>query len=794
MVARLPSAVILLAVVASVAAAPPLPQVPQANDNLVIAAPITRWDDAIPLGNGLMGGLLWGEERTLRLSLDRGDLWDERPSGAQLWWKKYTYAKGVARVRANKADTVNQWWDSPYNGVTPTKLPAGRLEIELAPGQRVAAFELNLATAEGFVRLRGKPRVRAFFSAIEPVALMWIPGTSPASYDLVPSGSRPGRDGGPSSGGAVARLGYPAAQHGKNESAKWYVQDAADGFQYCVYLESARVDNGTLLAIAVTSTTDGPDPRELAQQRCERALAKGYAAMLQLHASWWRTFWNQSAVRLPAQDAHILRQYHTVQYLFGAASRRGAPPIPLQGVWTADNGGLPPWKGDYHNDLNTQMTYIAYQSAGHFDQGLSYLDFLWDRREVFRRFARDFYGTSGLACPGVMSLAGQPLGGWGQYSMSPTMSAWSAHLFYLHWRYTMDDTFLRKRAYPWASAVGHCMLELLKPDENGVLKLPLSSSPEIFNNSPRAWLEPNTNYDLMCLKMLFLALEEMADACDRTDAAAVWAQAAAALGDFHCDTAGRLLVDSTTPLPGSHRHLSNIIGLHPFNLITIESGPESRRHITASIRQWDQLGTHAWTGYTFSWMSCLRARVGDAEAALRNLDIYARAFVTRNGFHVNGDQTRSGFSGFTYRPFTLEGNFLAAQAVQEMLLQSWSPTPGKRNTEIIRIFPAMPWRWHSASFRDLRSEGGHRVSAVRENNATTWLQIVAGRDGVVRIRDNFEGRQPVWNLGKVKKTGSNYLATLNQGQTLTATLAKPAAIPAAPANLAQPVIIATPAK
>ena len=179
---------------------------------------------------------------------------------------------------------------------------------------------------------------------------------------------------------------------------------------------------------------------------------------------------------------------------------------------------------------------------------------------------------------------------------------------------------------------------------------------------------------------------------------------------------------------------------------------------------------------------------------MRNLDIYARAFVTRNGFHVNGDQTRSGFSGFTYRPFTLEGNFLAAQAVQEMLLQSWSPTPGKRNTEIIRIFPAMPWRWHSASFRDLRSEGGHRVSAVRENNATTWLQIVAGRDGVVRIRDNFEGRQPVWNLGKVKKTGSNYLATLSQGQTLTATLAKPAAIPAAPANLAQPVIIATPAK
>ena len=113
------------------------------------------------------------------------------------------------------------------------------------------------------------------------------------------------------------------------------------------------------------------------------------------HAAWWEAFWSQSSVTLPAAELAISRQYHLVQYFHGAASRRGAPPMPLQGVWTADNGGLPPWKGDYHNDLNTQMTYIAYQSAGHFDEGLSYLDYLWDRREVFAEFARDFYGTPG---------------------------------------------------------------------------------------------------------------------------------------------------------------------------------------------------------------------------------------------------------------------------------------------------------------------------------------------------------------------------------------------------------------
>src|ERR1700752_3438331 len=113
-----------------------------------------------------------------------------------------------------------------------------------------------------------------------------------------------------------------------------------------------------------------------------------------------------------------------------------------------------------------------------------------------------------------------------------------------------------------------------------------------------------------------------------------------------------------------------------------------------------------------------------------------KAFILCNGFHVNGDQTKSGYSGMTYRPFTLEGNFLASQAVQEMLLQSWSPTPGKINTGIIRIFPATPKKWGDASFSDLRAEGGYKVSAIRKNNRTVWFSISAAKTGIVRIEDN----------------------------------------------------------
>ena len=282
------------------------------------------------------------------------------------------------------------------------------------------------------------------------------------------------------------------------------------------------------------------------------------------------------------------------------------------------------------------------------------------------------------------------------------------------------------------------------------------------------------------------ALGEQADA-------GRWQQLADGLGDYHVALDGELLLDRETPLRESHRHLSNLIGIHPFNLITIEGGDEDRRRIGASLDAWDSLGTDWWCGYSWSWMGCLRARVGDGEQALRHLDVFAQAFTSRNGFHVNGDQSGSGFSKFSYRPFTLEGNFAAMQVTHEMLLQSWSPTPGTAGSEVVRLFPAMPWRWHDARFGDLRAEGGHLVSAQRENNATTWLKIVAGTDGTVRIRDNFGGSEPRWSLPGVTRVGHNCGVFLLRGQAVQATMDRPAAPPPEPENAARPVILqATP--
>jgi alpha-L-fucosidase 2 len=755
----------------------PLP--PDASLNLKLAAPVKTWDEALPLGDGAMGVLLWGETNLLRLSLDRGDLWDERPSPTFLRVRdQFNWASLQRLVASNRIDEFNAICDANYNyNGSPTKLPAGRIEITLDPSQKVESFELNLATAEGVVHGKAAELARAFVNAADveqPVALIRIHGPPLKEVRLKTPAS-------------VKKLGYPAPLTGEAEGLRWFEQPAADGFSYAICAAWKRDGDSTLLAMTVATSAEGKSSRAVAQRRVEEALKEGYEKLFSHHADWWAKFWEHSSVNVPEPD--ILRHYYLVRYFYGAASPRVAPPMPLQGVWSADAGSLPPWKGDYHNDLNTQMTYLAYRTSGDFDEGLCFLDFLWDRLPVFRKFAKDFYHAPGAAVPGVMSLAGQPLGGWGQYSLSPTMGAWNAHLFYLHWRHTGDKKFLLERAYPFCREIGNCLRALLKPDTNGVLVLPLSSSPEIFDNSRRAFLKPNSNYDLASMKMLFLALAEMADAAGDEKESLGWAASAKQLGELHVAPDGTLLLDESTPLPGSHRHLSNLMALHPFNLVTVDGGERDRQIIAASLKDWDSKGTGAWCGYTFSWMSCLRARVGDAEAALRNLDIFVHAFILRNGFHANGDQTKSGFSDFTYRPFTLEGNFLAMEAVHEMLLQGWSPTPGRRDTEIVRIFPATPWRWHDVGFENLRAEGGWIVSARRENNATTWFKIWATRDGVLRVRDNFGGREPKWNLPGVAKADGNFEIKLKAGQSLEAELVKPKTFPPAPANVAAPVVI-----
>ncbi len=125
-------------------------------------------------------------------------------------------------------------------------------------------------------------------------------------------------------------------------------------------------------------------------------------------------------------------------------------------------------------------------------------------------------------------------------------------------------------------------------------------------------------------------------------------------------------------------------------------------------------------------MACqYESRAFDGKGAAQALRTFAECFCLKNTFHANGDQTKSGKSRFTYRPFTLEGNFAFASGIQEMLLQS--------HTGTIRIFPALPEEWKDVSFEGLRAMGAFLVSAQMEGGEITRVRIYSEKGGMLKI-------------------------------------------------------------
>lgn len=409
------------------------------------------------------------------------------------------------------------------------------------------------------------------------------------------------------------------------------------------------------------------------------------------------------------------------------------------------------------------MTYWPYLTANHLEEGACFLDFLWDRLPQAQAFARDFYDAPGACFPGAMALDGTTVGGWAQYSYSPTNSAWLVQSFHAHWRYTMDRVFLSQRAYPFGLAVAECIESILQEDEDGMLVLPLSSSPEIYNNTLAAWLRPNSNHDLALLRWLFGAMAEMADALDQSQDAHRWRGILQrlhhlAVAEVDGRPVGPLMIDRAQGLFESHRHHAHLMGIFPLGILNVEMGSDVEEIIRNSIYQIDALGTPGWIGFGFSWMACIAARVAQPERALTMLELFVKGFVLRNGFHVNGDYKELGLSSFHYRPFTLESSFAAAQAVNEMLLQSWGG--------VVRIFPAVPAAWDTLAFDNLRAEGAFLVSARRQESKTTHIQIQAQVDGQLRLRDPFAGSRVHWSKRGVKRSGSDFQCYLRAGEVL----------------------------
>lgn len=709
------------------------------------------WDEALPLGNGTIGALIWEREGKLRFSLDRADVWDMRPM-AGLHREEFSYKWVQEQVRKKDYKPVQQYFDAPYDREpAPSKIPAGALEFDLPAGWQVKRADVLLASASAEVEWSNGVVLKTFVHATEPVG--WFRFEN-VQQDMLPQLVAPKYTGAVKEGGTVnslvgddlARLGYKQGTITPGPGSITYRQEGWGGFSYEVAVRWKPLQNGVVEGVwSVSSHYPKAAAKPAAAALTQNALKQTYTAALTSHQAWWKRFWGMSSIAVP--DPLIEKQWYLEQYKFGSAARRGAPPISLQAVWTADNGRIPPWKGDYHHDLNTQLSYWPAYSGNHLEEALGYLDHLDENKDNYLRYSKLYFGVDGLAVPGVTTLDGTEMGGWIQYSLSPTVSGWLAHHYYLQWRYGRDKAFLKARAYPWFRQACALFENITIKNEKGERHLPISSSPEIRDNRLEAWFPETTNYDLAIIRFTFQAGAELAEVMGDKEQAGKWRKLLAEFPDFAQTDNNELMFARTLPYNESHRHFSHLMAIHPLGLIKWEDGEQARKTITSTIALLDKVGPDWWCGYSYSWLANLKARAKDGAGARDALATFARAFCLPNSFHANGDQTKSGLSKFTYRPFTLEGNFAFASGLQEMMLQSYA--------DAIEVMPALPADWKNAAFSNLRAEGAVLVSAQRKEGRVVLISLVAEKAGEFSLKLPDSGLKITMTKGvrKVKDDG-----------------------------------------
>jgi alpha-L-fucosidase 2 len=702
------------------------------------------WDEGIPLGNGMLGALVWQKDSNLRISLDRADLWDLRPV-KEFSLPQFSFKWVKEQVDKKTYDSVQHLFDLPYErDPAPTKIPAGALEFAIGSLGQVKAIHLSLENAICIVKWMNGAELKVFIDANEPVGRFRFEDLSEGIPVNLKTPNYSGKTGDSVntsvSGQDLQRLGYPEGKVETLPGSIYYQQKGWGDFAYEIAVMWKKVDSKTIEgAWSITSKNTQYSGDKSAWSLAHDAIETSFSEALNIHSQWWKIFWSKSSIHLP--DSILENQWYRDIYKFGSASRKGAPPITLQAVWTADNGHLPPWKGDFHNDLNTQLSYWPGYSSNHLEESQIFTNWIWRNRGTAEKYTQAYFQTEGLNYPGVSTLTGEPMGGWIQYALSPTVSAWLAQHFYLQWKYSMDTAFLKEQAYPFVYKTALFMNDISVKDAK-YRRLTLSSSPEFNDNSIKAWFNVITNFDLALIRNLYKMADEMASSLGKENDQLYWKKLLREWPGLSLSDHKSLTIAPGYPYKESHRHFSHLIAIHPLGLIDKSNGKKDFEIINASLADLDEKGADYWCGYSYAWLGNLEARAGNGEAAAEALKTFSTCFCLPNSFHVNGDQSGTGKSKFTYRPFTLEGNFAFAAGIQEMLLQS--------QDNIIKVFPAIPASWKDVSFTNLRAQGAFLVSAIKKDGILKEITIFSEKGGRLILQNPF-GKQ------RIKKEGATLI-------------------------------------
>lgn len=706
----------------------PEPDFLDAHD-LIWERPPLRWLDGLPLANGDIGAMIWGDGAPLRFTLDKYDAWETREH--ILADDDLTYARLREMVEQKQEQEVVQALTTrrlyrdesdelkkPY----PTRLPMPRLELDFGGPLEWQQARLNLrrATATLEARRNQKPiRLSAYTHAQRNLLVIQIEGV-PAEdinvrlrFDHLNEHAR----------NLLKKWGYPEPEIVAEPNRGSLHLTAPTGYEYAVCWNKTIADGGQscTILLTLTSSHDAADPLAAGRELVEQAAAQGPDIVG--HQQWWSQYWQRSYLAIP--DARLESLYYIEMYKLGCSSRPGKWPVTLQGLWTCD-GVMPPWSGDYHLDMNVQESYWPIYAANRLELGEPLYRVFNACIPRWKKQCEQFFKFEGIWAGCAIGPRGERVYGYTGVEFWPGNTAWLAHLYWLHWQYSQDRQFLREQALPIIRQSFLTYANLLEKGDDDRLHVPLSYSPEYHEGSFASFVR-NPTVDLALIRWLGRAIIEANAALNERDPLTDRVhQILDELVDYPRDPrTGSLAIAEGVPLEYSHRHFSHLMAIHPLGIMTIDD-PRDKAVIDASLLHIARIGFGQWTGWSFPWMAMIAGRADLGNMSWKMLDLYIDAFITPTTLHINGDPRIYGLSMYRYEPMTLEGGFAAAAAVMEMLIQS--------HNEVVRVFPALPVRWHHAYFSGLRAEGAFLVTSKLVDGRVRFIDVVseAGKSCVIQ--------------------------------------------------------------
>lgn len=701
--------------------------------------PALDWNEALPVGNGSLGAMIYGNIFNETLQLNESSVWAGRDEDfinprAKSSLKKVRkllfegkYAEAQSLADSNLMGDKKTW--SSYQEL-------GNLRLDFKRSNRsvsnyIRELDIEHAIAKTSFDIEGTHFEREVFSsAVAKALFIRLSANKKKQLNLTVG---------------MDRAGNLAKVTTLNENQIYLTEHVNNGVGVILH-SIAHVANkgGTLVRhedkititdadeviITLTAATDFNhiNPLETVQSRIAESLSADFEQHKTNHIKDYQYYFNRvklnlgsnnstyfptdarlSAFRDGNPDPALLTLYYQYgRYLLISSSRPGGLPANLQGIWA--EGLQVPWNGDYHININAQMNYWLAENTNLSEMHQPFLDYLSNLGPDGKKTAKDMYGLSGEVAHFASDIFyyTEP---WGKpkWAMWPSGLAWCSQHAWEHYLYTQDKAFLEKQGYEILKQSSIFFLGwLVKNPKTGLLVSGPSISPEnTFKtvDGKVATMVMGPTMDHMIVRELFNNTISAAELLKKDPHLVKRLQKALKqLTPTQVGSDGRILEwsEELQEAEPGHRHISHLFGLYPGREVT-DKTPETFNAAKKTIDyRLSYGGGH--TGWSRAWIINFFARLHDGEKAYENLEQLLKKSTLYNLLD-------------NHPPFQIDGNFGATAGITEMLMQS--------HTDQINLLPALPSAWKDGEICGIIARGGFELDIIWENRQLKEVTVIS---------------------------------------------------------------------